>query len=250
MHLTGKRAFITGGTKGIGAAIAVDLAQQGCDVAINGRHDDDSAAEVRRAIVAAGRKCAVVIADVARAEDADRGVREAAAALGGIDILVHSAGGPSWGSIDLCPPEQWLATFDVHVHAAYYLSRAVLPLMRPRREGVIILVSSIGAVRGIPNHIAYGTAKGAILQFTRCLARDVADDNIRVNCIAPGIIRTRFHENMTPETKAHNLAVRVPLHREGTPQQVAEAVRTLISNDYITGESLVVDGGLTMQVCR
>lgn len=250
MDLINKRAFITGGTKGIGAAIAVDLAQQGCDVAINGRFDDESAAEVRQALTAAGRKCATIIADVARPADAERSVHEAAAALGGLDILVHSAGGPSWGAIDQCSPEQWHATFDIHVHAAYYLCRAALPFMRQQRGGTILLVSSVAAIRGIPNHIAYGTVKAAILQFTRCLARDVADDNIRVNAIAPGIIRTRFHENMAPEAKAHNLAVRVPLHREGTPEQVAEAVRTLIANDYITGESLVIDGGLSMQVCR
>jgi 3-oxoacyl-[acyl-carrier protein] reductase len=250
MELTNKRAFITGSTKGIGAAIAIDLARQGCDVAINGRFDDEAAAEVRAAVAATGRKCVTIVADVARPEDAERSVREAAAALGGLDILVHSAGGPSWGNIEECTPEQWHATFDIHVHAAYYLTRAALPLLRKQHGGVIVLVSSIGAIRGIPNHIAYGTVKGAILQFTRCLARDVADDNIRVNCICPGIIRTRFHERMTPEAKAHNLAVRVPLHREGTPEQVAEAVRTLIANDYITGESLVIDGGLTMQVCR
>lgn len=250
MELVGKRAFVTGGTKGIGGAISIDLARQGCDVAINGRYDDASAAEVRGAIVAAGQKCAVIIADVARPDEAERSFREATAALGGVDILVHSAGGPSFGTIEECSPEQWLATFDVHVHAAYHLCRAALPAMRKQKSGVIVLVSSVGAIRGIPNHIAYGTVKGAILQFTRCLARDVADDNIRVNCICPGIIRTRFHEKMTAEAKAHNLAVRVPLHREGTPGQVAEAVRTLIENDYITGESLVVDGGLTMQISR
>jgi 3-oxoacyl-[acyl-carrier protein] reductase len=250
MDLSGKRVFITGGTKGIGAAIAIDLAQQGCDAAINGRFDDASAAEVRSAIVATGRKCTTIIADVARPDEAQRSVREAAAALGGLDILVHNAGGPSLGTIEQCSPEQWQATFDIHVHAAYHLCRAALPLMRKQQSGVILLVSSVAAIRGVPNHIAYAAAKGAVLQFTRCLARDVADDNIRVNCIAPGIIRTRFHENMTPESKAHNLAVRVPLHREGTPEQVAEAVRTLIANDYITGETLVVDGGLSMQVCR
>jgi 3-oxoacyl-[acyl-carrier protein] reductase len=250
MDLHGKRAFITGGTKGIGAAIAIDLAQQGCDVAINGRFDDEAAAEVREAIAAAGRKCVTIVADVARPEEAESSVRDAAAALGGLDILVHSAGGPALGNIEQCSPELWHSAFDVHVHAAYYLSRAALPFLRRAGGGVILLVSSVGAIRGIPGHIAYGTAKGAILQFTRCLARDVADDNIRVNCISPGIIRTRFHENMAPETKSHNLAVRVPLHSEGTPAQVAEAVRTLIANDYITGESLVVDGGLTMQICR
>jgi NAD(P)-dependent dehydrogenase (short-subunit alcohol dehydrogenase family) len=250
MNLQGKRALITGGTKGIGAAIAIDLARQGAHVAINGRHHDQDASDTKRAIEAAGRKCEVVVADVAHQEDAERAVREAANALGGVDVLVHCAGGPSWGTIDKCPPEQWHATFAVHVDAAYYLCRAVLPLMRAKREGAIILVSSVAGIRGVPNAIAYATVKGAILQFTRSLARDVADDNIRVNCVAPGVIRTRFHESMTPEAKAHNLAVRIPLHREGTPQDVAEAVRLLVTNEFITGEAIVVDGGTSMQACR
>ena len=250
MNLTGKRALITGGTKGIGAAVAIDLARQGCDVAINGRHDDQFAAEVKKAITAAGRKCIVTVGDVARSEDADRCVSEAAAALGGLDILIHSAGGPSWGTIDACTPEQWIETFNVHVHAAYFLCRRALPLLREAGESAIILVSSVAGLRGVPSAIAYGTVKGAILQFTRCLARDEADNNVRVNCVAPGVIRTRFHDSMTPEAKAHNLAVRIPLHREGTPEQVAEAIRTLVTNDFITGETLVVDGGTSMQVCR
>jgi NAD(P)-dependent dehydrogenase (short-subunit alcohol dehydrogenase family) len=102
----------------------------------------------------------------------------------------------------------------------------------------------------VPTHIAYGVVKGAMLQFTRCLARDEADHNIRVNCVAPGIIRTRFHDTMTSEAKAHNLAVRIPLHREGTSEDVAEAVRMLVTNNFITGEVVVVDGGTSMQVCR
>jgi NAD(P)-dependent dehydrogenase (short-subunit alcohol dehydrogenase family) len=250
MLLTNKRALITGGTKGIGAAIAVDLARQGCDVAINGRHDDTGAAETKRLVIAAGRRCALIVADVARQEEAERTVHAAANALDGLDILVHSAGGASWGTIDQCAPEQWHATFDVHVDAAYYLCRAALSLMRPNRDGAIVLVSSVAGIRGVPGAIAYATAKGAILQFTRALARDVADDNIRVNCVAPGVIRTRFHEKMTPEAKAHNLAVRIPLHREGTAEDVAEAVRLLVTNEFITGETIVVDGGCTMQVCR
>jgi NAD(P)-dependent dehydrogenase (short-subunit alcohol dehydrogenase family) len=250
MLLNNKRAVITGATKGIGAAIAIDLARQGCDVAINGRFDDDSAVAVRNAIGAAGRKCVMVVADVARPNECERLIREAEAALGGIDILVHSAGGPSLGTIDTCSPEQWMATFDVHVHAAYFLCRHALPNMRKVGEGAIIFISSVAGIRGVPTHLAYATVKGAILQFTRSLARDEADHNIRVNCVAPGIIRTRFHAAMTPEAKAHNLAARIPLHREGTPEQVAEAVRTLVTNDFITGETLVVDGGTSMQVCR
>jgi NAD(P)-dependent dehydrogenase (short-subunit alcohol dehydrogenase family) len=250
MELNGKRVLVTGGTRGIGAAIAIDLARQGCDVAINARHHDDEAAATEREIVAAGRKCSVIVADVSRPEEATRTVQEAANALGGIDVLVHSAGGPSWGSIDQCGPDQWRATMDIHVNATYYLCRAALPLMRPNRAGAIILVSSVAGIRGVPNAISYATAKGAVLQFTRCLARDVADDNIRVNCVAPGIIRTRFHESMTPEAQAHNLANRIPLHREGTPEDVAEVVRMLVTNEFITGETIVIDGGTSMQVCR
>src|ERR1700704_1740335 len=193
MILTGKRALVTGGTKGIGAAIAIDLAQQGCDVAINGRHDDASMASVRREVEAAGRKCVSVIADVSKQEDVDRLVGTAETGLGGLDILVHSAGGPSLGRIDECSPEQWKATFDVHVHAAFYLCRRALPTLRKAGEGAIVFISSVAGIRGVPTHIAYGVVKGAMLQFTRCLARDEADHNIRVNCVAPGIIRTRFH---------------------------------------------------------
>lgn len=250
MDLNNKRALITGGTKGIGAAIAIDLARQGCHVAINGRVEDSEAGEVKRAIEDAGCKCAVVVADVSQPAEAERCVAEAAQALGGLDILVHAAGGPSWGAIEKCSPEQWMETFDVHVHAAYHLSRHGLPWLRKNSEGAVILVSSAAGVRGVPGAIAYGTVKGAIVQFTRCLARDLADDNIRVNCIAPGVIRTRFHEKMTPEAKAHNLAVRIPLHREGTAADVAQAVRLLITNEFVTGEVLVVDGGMSMQMCR
>jgi NAD(P)-dependent dehydrogenase (short-subunit alcohol dehydrogenase family) len=250
MKLSGKRALVTGGTKGIGAAIAIDLARQGCDVAIVGRHDDASAATVRQTVEATGRKCVSIVADAARPDDVHRLFGEAEVALGGIDILVHSAGGPSLGRIDECSPEQWKETFDVHVHAAYFLCRRALPTMRKAGEAAIVFISSVAGIRGVPAHIAYGTVKGAMLQFTRCLARDEADNNIRVNCVAPGIIRTRFHDSMTPEAKAHNLAVRIPLHREGTAEDVAEAVRMLITNDFITGEVVVVDGGTSMQVCR
>jgi NAD(P)-dependent dehydrogenase (short-subunit alcohol dehydrogenase family) len=97
-------------------------------------------------------------------------------------------------------------------------------------------------------HLAYQVVKGALPQFARALAREVADDNIRVNCVAPGIIRTRFHEKMTPEQKQFNLDHRVPLHREGTAEQVATLIAEVVSNDYITGETFTIDGGLTMRI--
>jgi NAD(P)-dependent dehydrogenase (short-subunit alcohol dehydrogenase family) len=250
MELKGKRALITGGTHGIGAAVALDLAAGGADVVINGRTDDAAAKEIMRQIEALGRRCSLLIADIADGNQADRCVDEAVRILGGLDILVHSAGGPSAGRIDDVTPEQWERTFAVHVHAAYRLCRRALPIMRKNKEGAIVLVSSAAGIRGCPNAVAYGTVKGAILQFTRMLARDVADDNIRVNCVAPGVIRTRFHESMTPEQKAHNLKNRIPLHREGTVEDVAQAVRLLATNDFMTGEAVVVDGGMSMQITR
>ena len=147
-------------------------------------------------------------------------------------------------------PEQWRHTFAVHVDAAYYLCRSALPWMKANKEGVILLISSAAGIRGCPGAITYGTVKGAILQFTRALARDLADDNIRVNCLAPGIIRTRFHDAMTDDQQKHNLANRIPLHREGTVGDVAEAARLLVTNEFITGEAIVIDGGMTMQIVR
>jgi NAD(P)-dependent dehydrogenase (short-subunit alcohol dehydrogenase family) len=219
-------------------------------VVINSRVDDDVAQNARRQIESLGCRCRLVIADMAYTAEAQRCVDEAAAFLGGLDVLVHSAGGPSPGKIEDVSDEQWERTFDVHVHAAFYLCRRALPLMRQAGEGAIVLVSSAAGIRGVPGIIAYGTAKAAVLHFTRMLARDVADDNIRVNCVAPGIIRTRFHEKMTPEQQAHNLKNRIPLHREGTVEDVAEVVRLLVTNEFMTGETVVVDGGMTMQIVR
>ncbi|MEQ8208739.1 MAG: SDR family oxidoreductase [Lacipirellulaceae bacterium] len=250
MELSGKRALITGGTKGIGEAIVLDLAKQGVDVAINARNIDDQAKQLAEQVEALGPKCCLIAADMADPAEVHRCVEEAAAQLGGIDILVHSAGGPSGGKLEDISTEQWNHTFQVHVHAAFHLCQAAMPLMKQNSEGAIIFISSAAGIRGCPGALAYGTVKGAILHFTRMLARDVADDNIRVNCVNPGIIRTRFHENMTPEQQKHNLANRIPLHREGTVEDVAQAVQMLITNEFMTGESVTIDGGMTMQIVR
>ena len=114
----------------------------------------------------------------------------------------------------------------------------------------MLFISSAAGIRGCPGAITYGTVKGAIIQFTRALARELGDLNVRVNCLAPGIIRTRFHETMTAEQQKHNLANRITIHREGTVEDVAHAARTLVTNDFITGETLVIDGGMTMQIVR
>jgi NAD(P)-dependent dehydrogenase (short-subunit alcohol dehydrogenase family) len=248
MQLTDKVALVTGGTKGIGAATAIELARRGADVAINGRADDDEAQKVRKAIESLGRRCAVVVADMGKPEEAQRSVEGAADAMGALDVLVHSAGGAVPGKLTEVTPEVWHQAFDVHVHALYYLCRPAIPLMKKRGEGAIMMISSAAGIRGVHFNLTYQVVKGALPQFARALAREVADDNIRVNCIAPGIIRTRFHEKMTAEQKRHNLENRVPLHREGSAEQVAQLICDITTNDYITGETLVIDGGLTMRI--
>lgn len=250
MDLNGKRALITGGTRGIGEAIAIDFAKHGASVVVNSRSEDDAARAVVQQIEALGQKAKFLAGDVADPAQIQSLVDDAAEALGGIDILVHNAGGPAPGNVDAVSPEDWMRAFDIHVHAAYHLCRFGLPHLRKNPEGVVLLVSSVAGIRGCPGALAYGTVKGAIMQFTRMLARDLADDNIRVNCVAPGIIRTRFHEAMTPEQQEHNLATRIPLHREGTVEDVAEVVHLLATNEFMTGESVVVDGGMSMQVVR
>ena len=145
-------------------------------------------------------------------------------------------------------PEDWMRAFDVHVHAVFHLCRTAIPLMRQRGGGVILLVSSSAGLRGCPGAVCYQVVKGALPQFARALARDHADDNIRVNVVAPGVIRTRFHAQMTAATRARNLQDRIPLHREGTSDQVASLIVELVSNDYITGETVSIDGGLTMRI--
>lgn len=248
MLLAGKVALVTGGTKGIGAATAIELARRGADVAINGRYDDPSARRVRAEIEVLGRRASLVIADMGVPADATRSVEETIERFGAVDVLVHCAGGVVVGGLFDVAPDVWQRAFDVHVHALYYLCRAAIPCMRQRGEGAIIMISSVAGIRGVHMNLAYQVVKGTLPQFARALAREAANDNIRVNCICPGIIRTRFHDQMTPEQKKHNLDNRVPLHREGSPENVATLIAEVVTNDYITGESFTIDGGLTMRI--
>lgn len=248
MNLSGKIALVTGGTRGIGAATAMALARDGADVAIVARNLDAGAVAMRDSILALGRRCELIQADCGKPDDALRCVNDTAARLGAVDVLVHSGGGPVNGGLFDLTPEAWLGAFNVHVHAIFHLCRAAIPAMRARKQGAIVLISSTAGIRGVITNVAYQVAKGALPQFARALAREFANDNIRVNCVAPGIIRTDFHKSMSEEQRRLNLEHRVPLHREGTSEQVAEIILSLVKNEYITGETVTIDGGLTMRI--
>jgi NAD(P)-dependent dehydrogenase (short-subunit alcohol dehydrogenase family) len=251
MKLTGKVALITGGTKGIGAATAIALAKEGASVAITGRHDDDDARATQRAVEALGRRCEVILGDIAQPAECARAVEETVKRLGALDVLIHSAGGPVPGGLLELTPEAWNNAFAVHVHAIFHLSRAAVPHMKARKEGAIILISSTAGKLAIAGNLAYQAVKGAIPQLTRALSRELANDNIRVNCVAPGVVWTAFHSvhgKMTPEQRKHNLDNRIPLHRDGTPDQVADVILMLVKNDYMTGDTVTIDGGLTARI--
>lgn len=248
MELTGKAALITGGTRGIGAATAIAFAKAGADVAISGRHDDDDAKQTTRAIASLGRRCELIVADCAKPADCARQVGETARAFGRLDVLVHAAGGPVGGGLLEVTPEAWNGAFDVHVHAVYHLCRAAVPLIRQNKEGAIVLISSTAGKLGVLGAVAYQAVKGALPQLTRALARELAADNIRVNCVAPGVVRTKFHQHMSAEQKKLNLEQRIPLRREGTPEQVADVILLLARNDYMTGDTVTIDGGLTSRI--
>lgn len=249
MDLKNKVCLVTGGTKGIGAASAIALAEKGAHLSIVARSGDEDARRIRLRIEALGRKCLLLSADVAKPSEVLRMVEETVKALGPVDVLLHAAGGPVNGGLFDLSAEQWHAAFDVHIHPIFHLARAVIPAMKEKKEGVILLVSSTAGIRGVRTNVAYQTVKGAIPQLVRALAFEFAEWNIRVNGVAPGIIRTAFHAKMPAEVKEHNLKNRIPLHREGTPEQVATVIRELITNDYVTGETYTIDGGLTMRIC-
>jgi NAD(P)-dependent dehydrogenase (short-subunit alcohol dehydrogenase family) len=248
MKIEGSVCLVTGGSRGIGAATALALAAAGADVAINARHDDSAAREVRCGIEKLGRRSHLVVADLCAPDAAAYCVEDTAKTLGSPDILVHSAGGPAAGSILDVTPESWYEAFDLHIHAVFHLCRASLPAMQAKNQGAIVLISSAAGLRGCPNSVAYSVVKGALPQFARSLARDFASSRICVNCVAPGIIRTRFHDHLTEEHVRNNVENRIPLHREGTAEEVAAVILTLVRNNFITGETVTIDGGMTMRI--
>ena len=249
MNLTGKICLVTGGVRGIGAATVMRLARNGAHIAVQSRDAHSPAArEVKAAVEALGCRCISIAADMAVAEDATRTVQETVRGLGGIDVLVHNAGAAAPGGFLQVSEEVWYYAFNVHVHAAFHLCRAAVPYMIPKKEGAIVLLGSSAGHRGVLGAAAYSIVKGAIPQFTRVLARELADHNIRVNCVSPGVVRTRFQDMLTEAQVKNNLENRIPLHREGTPDEVAQVIEMLATNDFMTGSDVVLDGGLTMRI--
>lgn len=239
-------AVITGGTRGIGAAIATALAERKVRLVLNGRHRDDEA-EQRTSELGKLTEVRFVEGDAGDETTATQIAKLASEQFGRIDYVVAAAGGPNPGKITDLSVDQWMEAFRLHVHAVFHLFRACHPLLAARGGG-FLMIGSVAGRRGCPSTVAYQTVKGALPQMARALARDHAYEGIRVNVVEPGIIRTRFHAAMTPEAERNNLDNRIPLQRFGTPEHVASAAIELLTNPFITGETLVIDGGMSMRM--
>ena len=241
-----KVAIITGGTRGIGAAIAMALARCGVRLVLNGRDRD---AEVDQTLLDLNNvsEAELMTGDAADPHTAEALVSLASARFGRVDYVVAAAGGPHPGRITDLSLEQWLEAFRIHVHAVFHLFRAAHAALA-EQGGAFLMIGSAAGLRGCPDTIAYQTVKGALPQMARALARDHGREGIRVNVIEPGIIRTRFHAAMTPEAERNNLENRIPLRRFGSPEHVATAAVELLTNPFITGETLVIDGGMSMRM--
>ncbi|HZB36243.1 MAG TPA: 3-oxoacyl-[acyl-carrier-protein] reductase [Gaiellaceae bacterium] len=236
--LEGRTALVTGGSRGIGKAIAAELAKAGAQVVIGYRSGADEAEAVASEI--GGR---VVQADVSDPEQAKRLVSEA----GEVDVLVNNAGVTRDGLLARMSDDDWRTVLDTNLGGTFNTCRAVTRGMMKRRSGAIVNVSSIVGVHGNPGQTNYSASKAGIIGFTKALARELGSRGVRANVVAPGYISTRL-TNELPEELQQAMLANTPLGRFGDPEDVAGAVRFLCSDAaaFVTGEVLLVDGGLGM----
>lgn len=242
MSPQGAVALVTGGSRGIGRAIAERLAEEGAVVAVNYRADEEAAAEVVESIRAIGGKADSFKADVADPAEAERLVRSVGEALGPVDVLVNNVGEFFLKPLAEMNAAEWRRVLESNLNSAFYVSRCVLPVMRSAGEGRIVNVglSPVYLVRGAPNLAAYSIAKTGIVVLSRTLAAEEAPNGITVNCVSPGLIDNGY---LPPEQEEWMLK-RVPAGRLGRPEEVADAVAFLISSraSYVSGANLSVSG--------
>jgi 3-oxoacyl-[acyl-carrier protein] reductase len=247
MNLEGKVAVVTGASRGIGRAIAAELAKNGAKVVINYARDAEGAQAGLAAIQTAGGQGCAMQADVSDYKAAEGLIKAAVETFGGLDILVNNAGTTRDMVIMMMPEADWDVVIRTNLKSAFNCSKAAVKTMLRRRSGRVINITSVTGIAGNAGQTNYSASKAGLIGFTRALAREVAPRNITVNAVAPGFVPTALTNNLPQELKDASLKA-IPLGRWGTPEDVAYAVAFLAGPQagYITGQVLSVDGGMVM----
>jgi 3-oxoacyl-[acyl-carrier protein] reductase len=245
-RLEGRVAIVTGGSRGIGRAVALAFAREGADVAVVGARDQASLDGVEKEIISLGRRALAAIVDVAQRKEVDKLVRRVAEEWGRIDVLVNNAGILHTAPLEEIRGEQWERVIAVHLTGTFNCTQAVLPTMKEQRKGKIINVTAPSALRGSFGVADYAAAKGGIIAFTRNAASELKRHSIQVNCILP-VAETRMTDALFAFRRQYLPSAIAGQQPRASPEAVAPAFVFFASSDsdYITGQILAVDGGLT-----
>jgi 3-oxoacyl-[acyl-carrier protein] reductase len=239
-------ALVTGGSRGIGRAVVLQLSQAGLQVAVNYRQGRDAAEELVAYIREQGGRAAAFAADVADPDQAEHLVEAVQETYGRLDVLVNNAGITRDTLVLRMKRDDWEDVLATDLSGAFYCTKAALRGMVRQRFGRIVYVASVAGLVGNVGQVNYAAAKAGLVGMTKALAKEVASRNITVNAVAPGLIETDLLHDMV-EAQRNTLLEHIPLGRLGRPEEIAQAVWYLVQADYVTGHVLVVDGGLAMQ---
>jgi 3-oxoacyl-[acyl-carrier protein] reductase len=247
MNLEGKAALVTGASRGIGREIALELARQGANVAVNFSGSEAKANEVVDEIKALGREAFAVKCDVSKSEQVAEMIKGTIDSFGKLDILVNNAGITKDNLLMRMKEEEWDDVININLKGVFLCTKAVTRQMMKQRVGRIINIASVVGVSGNPGQANYVAAKAGVIGLTKTAAKELASRNITVNAIAPGFITTDMTDKLTDEVKAEMLK-QIPLARLGEPKDIAKITAFIASDDsaYMTGQTLNVNGGMVM----